>query len=601
MVALKLEQFGGMMPAVDPRLLPNNAAGLTRNTWLYSGALQGYQTQTQLYTATSSTTNMVYRIPASYYDKQHIQDSYWLEFDNPDTDVIRSPVINDSYERFYWAGNQNFNQIVPKYNTKARIAAGQSAYTLGVPAPSTAPTVSPAPTPTTGTLETRSYVYTWVTTYGEEGPPSPPTTATGYNNNTWTITVTAPAAGDLANRSLDKVRIYRTVTAAGGAATYFFVDEFVYATTTYADSISDDVVAANAQLQSTYWTAPPTDLSGMTLMPNGIIAGFRENEVWFCEPYRPHAWPTAYTINVEFPIVGLGVVGQSLIVCTTGYPYSVTGLNPSSMSMARIASFEPCVSRGSIVSTSDGVLYASPNGIVLAAPGTAIVVSSAAVTKDKWNQLLNLPTIRAVKLGTAYYCWGSVSAIAGCFEETAFEMTAFQKIDFTGAGDGALFDLKDVRVAYVELTSTDPIFNVWADPWTGEVLIFRSGKVYWVDVTHLGTMPFDPYVWRSKTFTMPNKRNLEAVRVWFEIPPGTASPPSTRNTNLVQTLGSTQYGLVRVYADGNLVCTRELRTSGEFMRLPSGFRATYWQVEIEARVAVTSIEVATTAKELIDV
>ena len=71
-----------------------------------------------------------------------------------------------------------------------------------------------------------------------------------------------------------------------------------------------------------------------------------------------------------------------------------------------------------------------------------------------------------------------------------------------------------------------------------------------------------------------------------------------RNTDLVQTLQADQWGLVRVYADDRLVMCRELRIDGEFMRLPAGFKAATYQVEIEARVKIISAELSTSAKEL---
>jgi len=44
--------------------------------------------------------------------------------------------------------------------------------------------------------------------------------------------------------------------------------------------------------------------------------------------------------------------------------------------------------------------------------------------------------------------------------------------------------------------------------------------------------------------------------------------------------------------------TRELRTSGVIMKLPSGFKADYWQFELETRVIVLSLQAATSVKEL---
>lgn len=75
-------------------------------------------------------------------------------------------------------------------------------------------------------------------------------------------------------------------------------------------------------------------------------------------------------------------------------------------------------------------------------------------------------------------------------------------------------------------------------------------------------------------------------------------PTATTWTGTCFSLPTNSFGRVRVYADGRLVFTRELVTSGEMMRLPSGFKAQFWQIEVEARVKVYSIQVGTSAKEL---
>ena len=49
-----------------------------------------------------------------------------------------------------------------------------------------------------------------------------------------------------------------------------------------------------------------------------MIAGWKDNEVWFCEPYRPHAWPVKYVVNVDYPIVGLGTIDQSCMDADVG-------------------------------------------------------------------------------------------------------------------------------------------------------------------------------------------------------------------------------------------------------------------------------------------
>lgn len=596
MVAIKLSAFGGQIPAQDDRLLPQNNAALAENTFLDSGALQGMRTPRLLHTMAHSGYQYAFRIPNSTPDKNHIFNSTWWEFSDPDTNVVRSPVANDSYSRYYFASAGQ----APGYNTQSRIIAGSANFLLGIPTPETAPGVSV--TGGSATNETRSYVYTWVSTYGEEGAPSPPTTVTNHPDGTWNLTLTSPLAGDSANRSLATQRIYRTVPGVGGSATFFWVADVPIGTTTYADNQSDAVVSLNNQLTSTTYTPPPSGLKGIVSMPNGMIAGWQGNEVWFCEPYLPHAWPAAYTIAVDATIVGLGVVGQTLVILTDGFPYAATGVSPSTMALSKIATYEPCMSRGGIISTQNGVLYPSPNGICLAAYGLVQNATQQLATKDRWQDLIQPETIRAARIGSSYYAWGSPGA--GCFDPVGYDTSSFQQEDYTSAFSGILVSLVDPRIAWTSLETADTTQasiteNVLTDVWTGEVFLVRNNQVLWLDTT-TQAVP-GSYLWRSKVFELDEPKNLAAMKIRFEentYDPSFVLSTSAPNRNINQTLAANQYGLVRVYAGGQLILCYELRTTGELMRLPSGFKHEFWQFEIEARVKVYNIQVASSAKEL---
>ncbi|HLL28961.1 MAG TPA: hypothetical protein VKT73_15095 [Xanthobacteraceae bacterium] len=594
MVAKLIDRFGGMVPAVDDRLIPDAAAALSRNTWLYSGKLMGIPTPKLLHTCVLSNCGRVFRLPKSYTDPKHFADSDWLEFSDVNTDVLRSPVVGDTFDRYYWASSSSS----PKYNTRARITAGSPEFLLGIPAPSTPPGVS-ASGGSSSVTDSRAYVTTWVSAYGEEGQPSPPTNLTGKIDDTWHITLPTPDAGDLGtNRNLTKVRIYRTVTASTGQATFFFVAELPIATASYDDTLSDTVVSEASELESTNWSPPPSDLQGITAMPNGMFVGFRGNELWFCEPYRPHAWPALYTITTEYPIIGLGVTGQTLIACTQGFPTAFSGVNPASVTESKIQSFEPCESRGSILSSVEGVYYASPNGLILCTAYGAINVTRTMLTKDKWQSLATLTTLRSARLGQAYLGFGSPRV--GVFQSNAFQSNAVPSQDFGDSRSGVLIDPTDARVAFNVLTSDDPTFNIFNDTWSGEIFIIRNNEVQWLDFAD-DAQPREPFLWRSKIFQTTQKKSFEALKIYFEVPDGTAPQNPVRDTDPVQTLADDQYGIVRVYADNNLKLTREIRTSGELMRLPSGFKADFWQFEIEARVNIFSFQVATSSKELANV
>lgn len=590
MVAVKISAFGGMLPAQDDRLLPQNAAALAENVWLMSGALQGFTSPILIRTCTNPLTKTVFRFPRVSVDRKNMVDSDWWEFLDSDTDVFKSPVANDSFNRYYYASPSTG----AKYNTKARILASSADYTLGIPAPTVAPGVSASGG--VGAAQARSYVYTHISAYGEEGPPSPPTLVTGKIDDTWALTFTAVGA-DATGRNITTTRIYRTVTTSAGTAAFFFVADVAIATLSYSDTISDVIVSAGNILASTGYIPPPTDIQGFVVMPNGMVAGWRANEIWFCEPYLPHAWPAAYTLSVDTTIVGLGVIGQTLLVLTQGFPYACSGINPISMALSKIATHEPCLSRGSIVSTPSGVLYASPNGLAIAAYGVVQNATVNLVSKDKWLNLMSVRTMRGAAMGANYYTWGGFS-IAGCFS-AAFDQTKFEPVDYTGAYSGAIISLLDQRTAWVSLASALTTTAVLTDTWNGELMLVRSGKVYWFDVA--STVRDASYRWRSKVFETPELKNFAASRVWFTIPNSAPTLAASRNTNDVQTLAANQYGLLRVYADDRLIMTRELRKSGELFREPSGFKASYWQFEIEARVPVYSLEAATSVKELVAV
>lgn len=144
MVALRINIFGGMIPAQDDRLLPDGAASLAENTWMYSGSLEGMKSPRFIRNLTDANAKRVYRIPmATAYEAGTFATSTWMEFSDIDVEVVRAPVRDDSYQRYYWLGPST----TPTYNTLSRIASGSAAYKLGIPQPGSAPNVTAPVTP----------------------------------------------------------------------------------------------------------------------------------------------------------------------------------------------------------------------------------------------------------------------------------------------------------------------------------------------------------------------------------------------------------------------------------------------------------------------
>lgn len=580
MAKINIENFGGMIPAVDDRLLPQNAAALSENAWLYDGKLRGMRTPRLVYTLADPLTRMVYRIPYGGNLAQNIASSHWLEFIARETTIVRTPVKDAADPTYYFA--DPFNP--PRYNTQTRIEGADPDYILGVPAPTNAPTV----TPTGGvsvTTENRAYVYTHVSFLGEEGPPSPPSAVTtGKVDDTWAITLPA-VGGDATDRNLTHTNIYRTVTNDQGGADYYFVAQVAIGDASYNDTATSDVVILNSVLISQFFDPPPTGLKGMVSMPNGMVIGWVDNQIWFCEPYRPHAWPATYQIAVDFNIVGIGVVGNTAVICTENCPYNCSGTHPSVMSLTRISALpEPCTSKNSITSTAEGVLYASANGIVMVGPGTQSVFTSSLVTKDQWQKYVNISRLNAAILERAYYCFSGISE--GVFQIDAFQNDAFEIIDYTGTMDGAMVELKDTRVAMNKLKTDTPILNVILDPWSNEVLLIKNDAVYHLDTT--SRAPEGTYLWRSKVYRMDKDTNFGVFKVFYEVP---ENVPGAGLTVRV-------YGAVQGQNNVSLLHTKANPVSGDEYRLPSGKRYNFYQFELEGEMLVTAFQAATTAKEL---
>ena len=337
-------------------------------------------------------------------------------------------------------------------------------------------------------------------------------------------------------------------------------------------------------------------------MPNGMTVGFKDNEIWFSEPYRPHAWPPGYVVTTEFPIVGLGVSGMSVVAATTGTPYVLIGTAPSHMSSLKLPNQEPCLSRGSVLGTASGVYYASQKGLIAVNPsGGASNTTELWITRDKWAELTPQKNIRAVLQSSSYFAFGTVNGADNSVAQQGYTIEL-------NIGDSQSFTIWPQpgghRVGFGQLTAPNEqdIVNLFNDPWTGITCTIQNGGVYYYDFTD--TAPaIQPYTWKSKIYQQKAKDDFSAMRVFFTIPPNTPAQNAVRNTAAFDdaswnTLDTGQYGIVYVYAEGNLVTVREIVSNGELLRIASGQKYEQWQWEVKARVNISNIQVASTVKEL---
>lgn len=603
MAGIKLEAFQGLIPRSSPRLLPPMAATLAQNTKLLNGEIRGFHALRENASFNEAfTVRRIFRVP----DPNGVLADGFLTFDSRDVDVVRSPLVNDAHDRYFWAGDGR-----PMMNTSARILNDDDPFFLGVPTPTVAPTVTPAG----GSGVTRSYVYTFVSAYGEEGPPSPPTTVSGGSGQ-WNLSNMSTTVPDSANRNITHKNIYRTVSGQN-ATSFFFVAQITLATSTYADNEDDETVASNNLLESTSFIEPPTDLEGFVSMPNGYLVGWVGRRLVFSEPYRPHAWPAEYELATEFDIVGLVVWGTTLVIGTQSQPYFGQGNNPASFTMQKMDAVEPCLSRRGMVATVAGAYYPSIDGLVLANSGGVRVITQDILTKEEWASY-NPESLYAAQLGLQYI---------------AFNSPTF----------GIIFNPTEPQTKLVELEGFTGIEGIETDRYSGDVLILKDNAAWDWDPSNTERLQWR---WKSKVYQTPKPVNFGAARLQFEFgseetgqetidyysgynddrfaaaplntlgghvlcgdPQGTGLVSGWNEPELRMPLGGSLLYPLETLSFQNLsvrlrihvrdrVVVDTVVTNENIIRLPSGFKSDIWQFEMIGNTNVYSLQVAETPRQL---
>ena len=235
-------------------------------------------------------------------------------------------------------------------------------------------------------ISSRSYVVVFVSNWSsilEEGVPSTPT-----------ITVDV-APGDYVDLSgipnpsgpynITSKKIYRTAFDGSGSV-YMLVAEIAANATTFRDTVLDKDLGE--VLPSASFYQPPSDMHSLICLPNGIMMGASNNLVCISKAYLPHAWDPLSQVALNYPIVGMGWFDNTAVALTVDNPHLITGASPEYMSEQEVPINHGCVSKRSIVSTPFGVIYASPDGLVIIGPGGQNrVVTEAYMLRDEWQAL----------------------------------------------------------------------------------------------------------------------------------------------------------------------------------------------------------------------
>lgn len=582
MSIIDLKGFLGEQPRIIPRLMAAMAAQSAVNCRLDDGSLSPLRVPNDIFGFAVPPLTGILTI--------YLFGAQWIAW-NTVVHAAPGPVATD---RLYYTGDG-----VP------RMRVGATIYDLKIPPP------TPALTATlggvgAGDVVSRFYVYTWVTGYGEESEPTVASNTVAWQpGNTVTLSGFIAAPG---GRNITLQRIYRLQTGPAGSDLYF-IAERAATNANYVDSIAID--AFGEVLPSRNWTPPVDTLKGLTAGPNGMMAAFLGKTLYFSEPYHPHAWPAIYALLTDYDIVGLGWIGTTLVIMTTGNPYIAVGSSPETMQMEKLEANFPCINGRGIVDLGYAIAYPSNEGLITVRGNGAVdMVTEQIFNREDWL-LLSPATMVAGQISGRYVA--------------SFRSTDESNNPYVGC---VIFDLAGQSPFLIRTDSE-------ADAFFYEI---GTGALYFLQHDTATVRRFDPpdgpraeQHWKSKEFVIPKQENFGVIRIDARL---ALSPVEIDALNVLIAailaanavliaagsiggeLGAAYVGETTIGGDllaevptpasstltVNIYGDKVLRaTVGDLnvvARLPAGYLARVWEVEVFGDVEVDQITMAGSVEEL---
>ena len=263
-----------------------------------------------------------------------------------------------------------------------------------------------------------------------------------------------------------------------------------------------------------------------------------------CEPFQPHAWPIAsrYALTGVKPLA-LGAFGQSIIVLTNGNPSILQGSSHIGLTQDEVKFGQPCLSAQSAVEIAGGVMWASDEGLAYIGNSGFDLATKARFTAREWA-LYYPKTIRGYRWQNRYVGFYDTGTTKRGFVFDAIT-SDFYELDFYATAG-------------------------YTDPRDGNLYLAIGNDVYRFDANTNLTQ-----TWLSKIFVSEKLINMAVAKVVARDYPVT----------------------FKLYADNNLKFTKQVQDRRIFS-LPSGYKATDFQIELSGKTSFQGYGIAESVAEL---
>lgn len=631
---LTFQQFSGVAPRIAPRLLPATLAQEALDVKLWSGELRPHYAD-EILQYIPSNVQTIYRY------KWKNKTYRWLMW-NKDTHVVKSPMYDDENNRIYFTNSGGF------FVTDSSLLKDQDYNTGYIPEGSWYRTAIPQPGQSdiwisggtgSGDIESRSYVYCYVRQWPDGtidiGKSSGPL-KNSSDRSRYTVDVRPGQVVDMsivdpllyadgAHVGINKVYIYRSEVTSAGQAVYSYVDQFDVNTnratnnpnavwiaegTYYKYSDSKPNTSLGEACPSLYWDPPVGGLKGLVSLQNGLFAAYKDSTVYVSDWNAPHAWPYEHKVTIDYPIVGLGSFGNTIVVCTEAAPVLIVVQDPTNPTVKAVQENCPCVSADSIVNTRNGVIFASQNGLVLINSTSPTCITEKLITQDEWLPL-HPESLKGAFLNNTYYGFftNPTDKVAGLIFD--LDSYTYSTVYNSIVSSGLVFTTQPAKVIYNDIEQTQLyVCYPLEDSTQYSLCSFASDSRI-----------NKSFRWRSKINTSAQGLfNLSVARVMLtpqssikESEPfeedklkrssfadrALGSEPINGWCSKARTLELMDNTVFNYYVDGELKYSREIKDSKPF-RLPTGFRGETVEVEIKSNAYIHSITLASSMGELVE-
>lgn len=396
-----------------------------------------------------------------------------------------------------------------------------------------------------GVAETRAYTVTQVNDWNEESSPlEAKLVDLAYIEY---VSAVVSNCTDPATWGYVRRKGFNLYCTRNNSSTYFLVNDTPLAGPTMVDRSKAGVSASPTatSLPSLEWDIPPSTATCLCPVVNGFFAVASGKDVWFSEPFHPHAWP--YNMTFPYTVTGICQMESGILVTTTGYPYYVSGAHPSGMSQFKLGAVQAGISNQSMTPVEGGAVYASHDGLVFVKGAEAsLAPSQQFFFREDWRSLYgdNLSQLQLISHD---------GYVVGMFPST----------------EGFVMRL-DENGSFSRLSNV--AYGLYIDPVTDSVYAGSAGFILRMFDPVGGKHDFD---WISKDFVHPEPVNYGAA--------------------FLNADGETA---VIVYADGEQVAGKAVPGGQTYFRLPATRKARIWAVEITGSSAVHEFYMANTMLEL---